>query len=124
VNYRPAQCNIGRRGRRRRAAGAVCGFAVAAALVVGHAVGALPAVFLVAAFVPLALGVEFAVQASTAFCVGLAALGRFDFSGEGGPAGRVADPADRGTDRIHALKISVVSVALAAVTTGVLVVVL
>lgn len=124
MSYRPAQCNIGRRQRRRRAAYAVVSALAAAAFVVAYLVGAIPRLLLIGVFAPLALAFEFAVQAYESFCVGLALLGRYDFSDGGGSTGPVTDPANRRDDRLYALRITVASVVLAAVVTAGLVAVL
>ena len=126
MSYRPAQCNIGRRGRWRRAAFAAVSALVAAAFVGAYLVGAIPRLLLIGVFAPLAVAIEFAVQAYESFCVSLALLGRYDFRGEDGESerGRVTDPANRRDDQLYALRISVVSVTLAAVVTAVLFVVL
>lgn len=124
MSYRPAQCNIGHRGRRRRAASAVVSGLVAAAFVVAYLVGAVPQLLLIGVFAPLALAFEFAFQAYESFCVGLALLGRYDFSAEDGGTGRVTDPSNRRDDQLYALRISVASVGLAAVVTAGLVAIL
>jgi len=121
VSYRPAQCNIGRRGRRRRAAYAGVSALVAVAFVVAYLVGAIPRLLLIGVFAPLALAIEYAVQAYESFCVGFALLGKYDFSGEGGSTGRVSDPSNRRDDQVYALRITAVSVALAALVTVALV---
>jgi hypothetical protein len=118
VSYRPAQCNVGRRGRRRRAAFALASALVAAGVVVAYLVGVIPRLLLIGVFAPLALAFEFGVQAYESFCVTFALLGRYDFSDEGGERGRVADPANRRDDRLYALRITVASVVLAAVVTA------
>jgi len=123
VSYRPAQCNIGRRQRHRRAACAGVSALVAVGFVVASLVGAIPRLLLIGVFAPLALTVEFALQAYESFCVGLALLGTYDFSGEG-EAGRVSDPSNRRDDRMYALRITVASATLAALTTVGLVAVL
>jgi hypothetical protein len=122
VSYRPAQCNIGRRGRRRRAAFSLAALAVAGGVVGAYLAGALPELLLPAVFVPLAIAFEWGIQAYESFCVRLAVLGRYDFSGEQGDGtGTVGDPSHRREDRRYALRISVVSVTLAAVATAVIV---
>ncbi|WP_435067800.1 hypothetical protein [Haloplanus sp. C73] len=118
MSYRPAQCNIGRRQRYWRAALACVSFLVAVGIVVAYAVGALPGLLLIGVFAPLALAFEFGIQAYESFCVTLALLGKYDFADE---SGRVTDPTNRRDDRRYALRISAVSVALAALLTVALV---
>ncbi|MFB6101728.1 MAG: hypothetical protein ABEJ73_04110 [Haloplanus sp.] len=125
MSYRPGQCNIGRRQRRRRAALAGGGFLVAAVIVAAYLVGVIPRLLLASVFVPLAVAFEWAIQAYEAFCVRLALLGRYDFSGaDDGDRGAVSAPGNQRADQLYALKISVVSVALAASVTAVIVLVL
>jgi hypothetical protein len=123
VSYRPAQCNIGRRQRRRRAALSLAALGVAGVVVVAYVVGILPRLLLAGVFVPLALAFEWGVQAYESFCVRLALLGRYEFDGEtdGDTRGTVTDPQHRREDRRHALRISVVSVVLAAIATAAIV---
>ena len=123
-SYRPGHCNIGRRERRRRGIVAGAAFAVAALIVLAYAGGYLPAPLFAGVFVFLAVGFEWGLQASTAFCVRLALLNRYDFRGEGGTAGTVSDPGAWQDDRVQAAKITGASLLLAAVTTGGLAVVL
>jgi len=120
MSYRPAQCNIDQRGRRRRAALAVVAALVAGGMVAAYIVGVIPRLLLIGVFAPLAVAIEFAVQAYESFCVSLALLGRYDFRAGEGETGRVTDPANRRDDRLYALRISVVSVLLAAVVTAAL----
>ena len=120
--YRPGRCNIGARQRRSRLAVSLAGFALALLGVLAIAGGFLPRELLVAVFVPLAVGYEWGLQASTAFCVRLALLSRYDFGR--GTTGTVSDSADRHEDQVQAVKITAVALLLAAVTTGLLVVLL
>ncbi|WP_248895586.1 hypothetical protein [Haloplanus halobius] len=120
MEYQPGQCNIGSRQRRRRAALAVASMLVALGIVGGYLADELPRFALVVLFVPLAMAFEWGIQAYESFCVRLAVFGRYDFSGSGADdaVGTVSDPAARRADRRSALRISVVSVVLAAVTTA------
>ena len=117
-SYQPASCNIGRRQRKRRLAVAVAAFAVAVAYLGAIAAGSLPEALLVGAFVPLAVGFEWGVQAVTSFCVRLALVNRYDFRSDGGTAGSVTDPSDRKADHEYAARITVVACALAGATTA------
>ncbi|MFC7142355.1 hypothetical protein ACFQMA_21265 [Halosimplex aquaticum] len=118
--YQPASCNIGRRQRKRRLAVAVAAFAAAAVYVGAVAGGFLPRPLLVGVFAPLAVGFEWAIQASTGFCVRLALLSRYDFrtSGDGEASGAVSDPAHRRADREYAAKLTIAGAVLAGVTTA------
>lgn len=119
--YQPGYCNIGHQQRRRRLAYAAISFLVTAGGVLARVAGLVPRPLLVTAFIPLSLGFEMVIQAYTSFCVRLALLNRYDFRGNGGDTGRVTDSDARHTDQVYAAKITLVSVALAAVSTGLIV---
>lgn len=116
MSYQPAQCNIGRHQRRKRAAFAVASALVAVGYVAAYLAGAIPRFLLPGVFAPLALAFEMGLQAYESFCVTFALLGKHGFGGDGA-AGRVTDPTNRRDDQLYALRLSVVSVGLAAVTT-------
>ena len=119
-SYRPGDCNIGRTEQRKRYRYAGVGVLTAVAyLATVTALGA-PTALVLGVFAPLSLAYEFLVQARTQFCVKFALLGRYDFSASGGEAGAVTDPTNRRADASSALRITVVSVVAAAVTTGLL----
>jgi hypothetical protein len=127
VSYRPAQCNIGRRERRKRAALAAASALVAVGYVAAYLVGAIPRFLLPGVFAPLALAFEMGLQAYESFCVTFALLGKHGFGGDGdgdGSTGRVTDPTNRRDDRLYALRISVVSFGLAAAVTALLLIAL
>jgi hypothetical protein len=115
TGYRPGYCNIGERQRRSRLRVAVAGFA-------GVVAGPVPRELLVAVFVPLAVGYEWGLQASTAFCVRLAVGNRYDFGR--GASGTVDDPGAQQDDQLQAVKITAASLLLAMLTTGLVVVLL
>ncbi|MCG1003518.1 MULTISPECIES: hypothetical protein [Halobacterium] len=117
TDYRPGQCNIGSKQRQRRGRIAALAFLAAAALVAAYAAGALPEPLLLAVFVPLAVGFEWAFQAYESFCVRLALAGQYAF---GDDRADVPDAANRRTDRLYAAKITATSVVLAAAVTAVL----
>lgn len=100
--YRPGYCNIGERQRRSRLLVSVAGFTVALLLVAGVVAGAVPRELLVAVFVPLAV------------------LNRYDFGR--GASGTVDDPGAQQDDQLQAVKITAVSLLLATLTTGLVVV--
>ncbi|QLC34943.1 hypothetical protein EFA46_011835 (plasmid) [Halarchaeum sp. CBA1220] len=117
-SYRPGSCNIGVQERRRRYVYAAAGFVVAAALVAAVAVGALPEALVPAVFVPLAVGIEWLLQASRSFCVVLGTLGKYSFEAAG-EVGTVDDPDARREDRSSAIRITATSVVVAALLTAV-----
>ncbi|QDX41081.1 hypothetical protein [Salarchaeum sp. JOR-1] len=114
-DYVPGTCNIGERERRRRYRVAYAAFALAAAYVLVVAVASVPAILVIGAFAPLSLGVEWYVQGREAFCVRLAWRGAFSFGGDRGSVSRVDA---RRRDRRHAAELTVISLAAAAVLTG------
>lgn len=116
TSYQPGACNIGSRERRRRYTLAAAALAVAVAMVAGAVLDAFPRPLLPALFVPLALGVEWYLQASRSFCAILGALGRYSFS-DADNAGRVRDPTARRADRSSALRMTATAVVVAALVT-------
>jgi hypothetical protein len=122
--YQPGQCNIGSRQRRRRLLVAGAGFGAAGLTTLAYVAGAVPAPALLAVFAFLTVGFEWGLQAYRAFCVRLAMLSRYDFRGDGGDAGPVTDPGARRDDRVQALRFTLVALALAALVTGLLFVLL
>ncbi|MFC5972783.1 hypothetical protein ACFPYI_15710 [Halomarina salina] len=120
TSYRPGVCNIGRTEQRRRYRYASVGLVATAVYLAAVVTASAPTALVLGAFPPLALAVEFFVQARTRFCVKFALLGRYDFSASGGEAGPVTDAASRRADATFALRITVVSLVTAAVTTGLL----
>ncbi|WP_435101730.1 hypothetical protein [Halarchaeum sp. P4] len=118
TSYRPGACNIGRRERRRRYRFATAGFVVAAAIVVAVVLGALPEAILPAIFVPLAVAIEWFLQASKSFCVILGLLGKYSFE-ERGETGTVEDPEAHREDRASAVRITATSVVAAVLITAV-----
>lgn len=118
TSYRPGACNIGRRERRRRYRFATTGFVVAAAIVVAVALGALPEALLPAIFVPLAVAIEWFLQASKSFCVILGMIGKYSFE-EQGETGTVEDSDARREDRASAVRITITAVVVATLITAV-----
>jgi len=113
--YVPGRCNIGRQERRRRYRIAAIGFVVAALYVAWVALSDAPAVLAVGVFAPLAVAVEWYVQGREAFCVRLAARGRYSVEDE---TGRVESEDARRTDRQYAAKLTALSLLVAALATG------
>ena len=117
TEHRPGRCNIGRQQRRKRAGIAGVALTGAGALMAAVAVGVLPRSFVLAVFVPLTVGFEWAFQASQSVCVRLALIGTYAF---GDDTGSVGDPVSRRDDRLYAAKLTAASVLLAGATTAVL----
>ncbi|MEE6210264.1 hypothetical protein U3A55_08860 [Salarchaeum sp. III] len=114
--YVPGTCNIGEQERRRRYRIAYAAFALAIAYVAVVAAASVPAVLVLGAFAPLAVGIEWYVQGRESFCVRLAWRGRFSF---GGDRGSVSDADARRRDRRHAAELTAISILAAAVLTAV-----
>ncbi|MFB6121732.1 MAG: hypothetical protein ABEJ68_11535 [Halobacteriaceae archaeon] len=97
--YRPGQCNIGGRERRKRLA--VGGVAAVAAVVLAAAVVVLdwPPVALFATVGPLFGAFLGYLQARRAFCTGFALQGRYDVGDE---SGTVTDADARAADKVAA----------------------
>ncbi|MFB6139003.1 MAG: hypothetical protein ABEJ26_01050 [Halosimplex sp.] len=120
TEYQPGVCNIGRDERRTRRRLGDASFLVAAAYVGFVTATGRPAGFLLGAFPLLFGGFLGVVQDRLGFCVGLAALARYDLSGSGGGAGTVAEADAVRRDRIEAVQVVAVALAAAvAVTTAV-----
>ncbi|WP_254544549.1 hypothetical protein [Halomarina pelagica] len=117
-DYDPGHCNIGRAERWRRYRYAAVGFVGAVAYLVVIVAAGAPNALVLGLFVPLALGLEWLVQARTAFCVRLALAGRYDFTGSGGTRGLVRSPANRRADARGALRVTVFSITAAGVATA------
>ena len=114
-SYEPGVCNIGRGERFQRYVYAALAGVVAVGYVAVVALLDVPSALLAGVFVPLALAVEWAVQARTAFCVRFALLGRYDADDE---AGEVTSPEARREDIRQSVRITVLSLAIAAVATA------
>ncbi|MFB6078680.1 MAG: hypothetical protein ABEJ80_06860 [Halarchaeum sp.] len=119
ASYQPGRCNIGGRERKRRYAYAAVALAAAALFALGTLLGPVPDEVMPAVFVPLALGIEWYLQASRKFCAVLAMLGRYSFE-ESDAAGTVDDPSKRRADRTTAFRMTATSVVAAALITAAL----
>jgi len=120
TEYQPGVCNIGRAQRRKRRAAGALGF-LAAAGYVGFALASGWAdTALLGAFPFLFGGFVGVVQDRLGFCVGFAALARYDLSGSGGADGRVDDAAAVRRDRLRAVQVLAVAAAAAALATAVI----
>jgi hypothetical protein len=116
TSYEPGVCNIGRAEQSQRYTYA----GVAAVVAVGY-LGAcllldLPSALLAGVFVPLALAVEWFVQARTSFCVRFALLGRYD--APSGDVGEVTDRENRRADVRQSVRITALSIGVAALATA------
>lgn len=118
-SYRPGYCNIGRSERRKRYRYAAVGAIAAVVYFATVAATDTPDALVLGTFVPLSLACEWYIQARVRFCVRFALLGRYDLTGSGGEAGKVTDPDARSADARYAIRITVISIALAAVATAV-----
>jgi ferric-dicitrate binding protein FerR (iron transport regulator) len=114
TEYQPGVCNIGRDERRKRRVAGVAGFVGAVAYVGVVLWTGLPDRYLLGTFAFLFGGFVGVFQDYFRFCVGFAALARYDLSGSGDEAGTVADAAAVRRDRRRALQI----LAYAALSAG------
>lgn len=117
AEYQPGVCNVGGVERRKRYAFGVAGFVVAAAAVVAVYALSLPAVWMLAAGVPLLAGSEGVFQGAQRFCAGFATAGIYDVNDDGNDRHEVTDDAARHADRRKAVRIHIQSL-VAAVVTG------
>jgi hypothetical protein len=113
--YEPGVCNIGRAEQFQRYTYAGVAAVVAAVYLGACLLLGLPSALLAGVFVPLALAVEWFVQARTAFCVRFALLGRYD-TGDGG--GEVTDSGARRADVRQSIRITALSIGIAALATA------
>ncbi|MGB9987007.1 hypothetical protein [Salarchaeum japonicum] len=116
TEYQPGVCNIGAGEQRKRYAFGVAGFAVAAAVAVAVYAFSFPAVWMLAAVVPLFAGFEGVLQGAQRFCAGFATAGIYDVSDSANDRHEVVDDAARRADRRKAVRIHVQSLVGAAVT--------
>lgn len=114
-SYEPGVCNIGRGEQFQRYVYAALAGVASVAYVAVAVLLDVPSALLAGVFVPLALAVEWLVQARTAFCVRFALLGRYD-TGDGG--GEVTSPEARRADVRQSVRITVLSIAIAAAATA------
>lgn len=119
--YRPGTCNIGDQERRQRRRLSYVATVLGIGWVVGVWLGYLPEPLLLVVFIPAMLAVEWSIESRTAFCVRLAARGRYSFDGR---TDRVADEANHDVDVARAVRITVSAALVAAAITAVLYVLL
>ncbi|HEX5039952.1 MAG TPA: hypothetical protein VFW95_07445 [Candidatus Limnocylindria bacterium] len=111
--YEPGVCNIGPAEiAKRRRAGIIGTLATVALLVLLVALHVAPIVRLIL-FVPAAVAASGFIQAQMKFCAGFAALGIFNFGGEGDRV-KIAEPEARARDRRRGRQISVASFVIGA----------
>ena len=115
AGYQPGVCNIGRDERRTRRLAGIVGFAAAVGYLAAFLWFDLPQRYLLGVFAPLFGGFIGVFQDYFRFCVGFAALARYDLSGSSEAAGSVTDADALRRDRKRALQI----LAYAAVAAGV-----
>jgi hypothetical protein len=116
--YEPGVCNIGQDERRKRRVTGLLGFGGAVVYLGWMVATGRPDTFAVGVFPFLFAGVLGILQDRMRFCVGFAALARYDLSGSGGDTGRSTDAAAVRRDRLRALKILGATLILAGVGTG------
>lgn len=115
ASYEPGVCNIGRDEQLQRYVYASLAGVAAVAYVAVAMVLDVPSALLAGVFVPLALAVEWAVQARASFCVRFALLGRYD-TGDGG--GEVTGREARRADVRQSVRITVLSIVIAGLATA------
>jgi hypothetical protein len=117
AEYQPGVCNIGKVERRRRLYLGIASF-LAAVVFTGWVLGTdQPFRLLAGTFLFVFGGLFGYLQYRLEFCVGFAALARYDLTGSGDDAGTVEEETALFKDRMRALQILVVSVALAGLLT-------
>jgi len=117
AGYQPGVCNIGRDERRTRRLAGVASFAAAVGYVAAFLWLDLPNAYLLGIFAPLFGGFVGVFQDYFRFCVGFAALARYDLSGSSDDAGSVTDADALARDRKRALQILAYATLAAAVVT-------
>jgi len=117
AEYQPGACNIGRDEQRRRLAVGVVSFAAAAVFTAWVLATDQPYDFLAVTFVLLVGGFVGYLQYRLRFCVGFAALARYDLAGSGGDSGTVDEREWVRKDRWRAAQIVVASLVAATLLT-------
>ena len=111
--YEPGVCNIGPAEIARRRRAGIVGALLTLGLFVALVALDMPPVFRLALFVPAAVAASGFIQARLRFCAGFAALGVFNFGGDGERV-QIVDPEARARDRRRGREISVASFAIGA----------
>jgi len=120
TEYQSGICNIGQRQTRLRYLLGAIGFAAALLYVYWFTGSGLSNLYLLAAFFPLLIGFEGAIQGRMNFCATYGLTGLYDLRGSGGERGRVEDPEHRKEDREKALMIHGYSIVAAVLVTATL----
>lgn len=120
MEYQPGVCNIGKNERRKRRLAGVLGFLGAAAVVGYVAATDAPTVYVLGALPLLVGGFVGVLQDYFGFCIGFAALARYDLSGSDGDSGSVTDRDALRKDRQRAVAILAYSILVSVPVTAVL----
>lgn len=116
--YQPGVCNIGRSERRKRRRFGTMSFLAAAAFVGFVLATGRPDSLLSLAVAPLFGGFLGLFQDRLGFCVGFAAMARYDLSGSSGGAGSVAQREALRADRKRAAQVLAYALVTAVAVTG------
>ena len=119
--YIPGSCNIGKGEIRRRQLVALVGLVSSILMVLFFSVTDAPVEIRLGIFFPLLVASVGFVQSRSKFCLAYGFAGTFNI-GKLGDIKRVASKEDRKADRVTALKILGKSLFLAAIATGVVLV--
>jgi hypothetical protein len=119
--YIPGSCNIGKGEIRRRQLVALVGLVSSFLMVLFFSVTDAPVEIRLGIFFPLLVASVGFVQSRSKFCLAYGFAGTFNI-GKLGDIKRVANKEDRKADRVTALKILGKSLLLAAIATGVVLV--
>jgi hypothetical protein len=119
--YIPGSCNIGKGEIRRRQLVALVGLVSSFLMVLFFSVTDAPVEIRLGIFFPLLVASVGFVQSRSKFCLAYGFAGTFNI-GKLGDIKRVASKEDRKADRVTALKILGKSLLLAAIATGVVLV--
>jgi hypothetical protein len=119
--YIPGSCNIGKGEIRRRQLVALVGLVSSFLMVLFFSVTDAPVEIRLGIFFPLLVASVGFVQSRSKFCLAYGFAGTFNI-GKLGDIKRVASKEDRKADRVTALKILGKSLLLAAIVTGVVLV--
>jgi hypothetical protein len=119
MEYQPGVCNIGRNERRKRRLAGILGFLGAAGVVAAVVVADLPTSYVLVALPFVAGGLVGLLQDYFGFCIGFAALARYDLSGSDGDAGQITDRDALRQDRQRAVAILSYSILLSVPITAV-----
>jgi hypothetical protein len=111
--YEPGVCNIGPAEIARRRRAGIVGSVLTLGLLIALVALDLPPIHRLALFVPAAVAASGFIQARLKFCAGFAALGVFNFGGQGDRV-EIVDPDARARDRRRGREISFVSFAIGA----------